>query len=508
MKMKKYIDYLREFNEEELMKGLLGFGLFADKLPGLFSSLAFYDYCKEKEFPMFEKGGRDYVRYETTRNINIPRALSIPSPFAYSNLCKCIVDNWKDILNVIDEKTKKQTYKVSQIHIQKLKGKDVLFEMSHSYEDKDKELVRCIQKVPITNRFRVEADISSCFPSIYSHALSWALVGKKTAKASKDDKAKWYNILDFYSRSIKNDETNGLLIGPHTSNLLSEIVLCCVDERLSKRYNYVRNIDDYVCYVRTESDAERFLLDLNDALREYELSLNAKKTKVLRLPLSSETNWVDSLNTFFIGDIYDESGKVVFLKQRLKAYLDLAITLANNSGNSAVYTYAIKTISETCLGKSAEGYYIDIIHHLLCLYPYLVHWMEDYVFDTFHVGKERIKEISKDLYETGNERHIYEACTFALYWSLKYDFSFDVDYASESIKSSDCLFMLLAYLKAKRSKNKDAIKKLKLKAKELCCDMDRYWIFIYEVLPKDELPPGEFRGIKGKKVSFIKKEFL
>lgn len=57
MKMKKYIDYLREFNEEELMKGLLGFGLFADKLPGLFSSLAFYDYCKEKEFPMFEKGG-------------------------------------------------------------------------------------------------------------------------------------------------------------------------------------------------------------------------------------------------------------------------------------------------------------------------------------------------------------------------------------------------------------------------------------------------------------------
>ena len=228
--MKKYIDYHRDFNEEELMKGLLGFGLFADKLPGLFSSLAFYDYCKDMKFPMFDKGGRDYVRYETTRNINIPRALSIPSPFAYSNLCKCIVDNWKNIINVIDEKTKKQKYKVSQIHIQKLKGKDVLFEMNHSYEDKDKELVRCIQKVPITNRFRVEADISSCFPSIYSHALSWALVGKKTAKASKDDKAKWYNILDFYSRSIKNDETNGLLIGPHTSNLLSEIVLCCVDE--------------------------------------------------------------------------------------------------------------------------------------------------------------------------------------------------------------------------------------------------------------------------------------
>lgn len=55
--MKKYIDYLREFNEEELMKGLLGFGLFADKLPGLFSSLAFYDYCKERGLQCLRKEG-------------------------------------------------------------------------------------------------------------------------------------------------------------------------------------------------------------------------------------------------------------------------------------------------------------------------------------------------------------------------------------------------------------------------------------------------------------------
>ena len=221
-----------------------------------------------------------------------------------------------------------------------------------------------IQKIPIRNKYRVDADISSCFPSIYSHALSWALAGKEEAKKNKNDKSIWYNILDFYSRNIKNEETNGLLIGPHSSNLLSEIVLCCIDKELSDKYQYIRNIDDFTCFVETEDDAEHFLLDLNDTLKDYELSLNTKKTRITRLPLNSDTDWVSSLNSFFIGDTYTDDHKIVFKKQRLKAYLDLSISLANKTENCAVYTYAIKTIANTLLGKEAKEYYIDLIHQL------------------------------------------------------------------------------------------------------------------------------------------------
>jgi hypothetical protein len=69
--------------------------------------------------------------------------------------------------------------------------------------------------------------------------------------------------------------------------------------------------------------------------------------------------------------------------------------------------------------------------------------------------------------------------------------------------------MLLSYIKTTKEKGKikEGKKRFKEKAKSLIDDMDRYWLFIYEVLPKTDLPNGEFRAIKEKRISFIKNEF-
>lgn len=42
--------------------------------------------------------------------------------------------------------------------------------------------------VLLGNRYMIKTDISNCFPSMYSHALSWALVGKSEAKKCKTKK--------------------------------------------------------------------------------------------------------------------------------------------------------------------------------------------------------------------------------------------------------------------------------------------------------------------------------
>lgn len=508
--MKAYYDYMNELSQEDLLEGLLGFGLFADKLPGVLSSEAFYNYCKTNGFPKFEQKGHDYIRYETTRNTNIPRLISIPNPFAYSNLCNCISEKWDELRNVFNEATSTQSFKISQIHIQKLKNKKQLFEMNRHYTDKDYSLSLFLDKLQIMKRVRVCADISNCFPSIYSHALSWAIIGKEVAKKYKDDKSKWYNILDFHVRNIKNEETNGLLIGPHSSNLLSELVLCRIDQDLAPHYNYIRNIDDFTCYVNSDDEAERFLLDLNASLKKYELVLNTKKTEIIKLPISSTSDWVGTLNSYHIGNDLTEDKKVVFKFQRLKAYLDLVISLANSTNNQSVYSYAIKTISNTYLGKRALSYYINTIHHLVCLYPYLVHWLEEFVFEAFSISKETIREIAQDVYDVGISRRIYESCSFALFWSIKYGFDLSNNHVEDSFVSEDCVFMLLSYLKTTKEKGKikEGKKKFKEKAKSLIVDMDRYWLFIYEVLPKTDLPIGEFRAIKEKKVTFVKNEFL
>lgn len=45
-------------------------------------------------------------------------------------------------------------------------------------------------------QYSVHADISKCFPSVYTHSLAWALAGKNVAKANKNNRSLWYNQID------------------------------------------------------------------------------------------------------------------------------------------------------------------------------------------------------------------------------------------------------------------------------------------------------------------------
>ena len=300
--MKKYIDYMNEISNDELYKALLGYGLFADKLPPVFSSEAFYNYCINNN-PTFAGNGRQYVYYESMRNINIPRPLGIPVPMVYEKLCKCLSDNWDDIKQYFYKKTNKQKYKISRIHIRKMYNRNEIFEMNYNdwREDGSPE-----NKLIYGMKYVVHADISKCFQSIYTHSLSWALVGKSVAKQTKTQKKAWYNVLDHMTQINKDLETHGLIIGPHVSNVLSEIILCAVDEKLEKKWKFIRNIDDYICYVKTEEDAEKFLVDLQEALREYDLSLNHKKTQIDKLPNVMSQHWIRKINAISLLTSYNK----------------------------------------------------------------------------------------------------------------------------------------------------------------------------------------------------------
>ena len=504
--MKSYIEYLNEINEEEILKGLLAYRLFAEKIPPILSSKSFYDYYIKEGKPMYEKKGKDYIRYESMRNINIPRILSIPNPFVYANLCKCISCNWTTLQSFFEGLLKSHTHKVSRIHLRKMKDKNELFEMNYNHFNNDGD--PC-EDIIIKNKYKVEADISNCFPSIYSHSIAWAVLGKKRAKKEKGTEA-WCNELDRCVRNIKNEETNGLLIGPHVSNLISEIILSSIDFKLWKKgYRYIRNIDDYTCYVNSYEKGESFLLDLSKELKEYELSLNHKKTQISSLPIPSEAIWVNKLNNFYFGEEYTEEKKQVLKLKRLKAFLNIAIELTLKSNNTAILNYAIKIIASKHLGKDALSYYIKQVHHLLLLYPYLVHLMDKYIFDCFKLDIDLIKKIGIDLYEVGKNRRLYEACSFPIYWSIKYNYELDIKSILVDAKdSNDCIFLLLTFLRMKIDKNKDGINRLKKIAKELAdTEFDRYWVFVYEILSESDII-GEYKSIKKAKISFIKKEIL
>lgn len=143
----------------------------------------------------------------------------------------------------------------------------------------------------------------------------------------------------------------------------------------------------------------------------------------------------------------------------LRTFLDLAIELALENNNTAILNYAIKVIASKHLGKDALDYYVKQIHHLLLLFPYLVHLMDEYVFDRFELNVDLKKQIGADLYEIGISRRLYEACSFPIYWSIKYNYKFEEKQILKNAKdSNDCIFLLLTFLRMRIDKNADGIR--------------------------------------------------
>ncbi|MCH3959596.1 MAG: hypothetical protein LKE51_09455 [Selenomonas sp.] len=95
---KTYIECMNEISADELYEGLLGYGMFTEKLPPIFTSEPFYKFCKRKKMnPSFQKGVHKWISFDVMRNNSVPRTMGIPNPFGYHYLCRELMDNWWDI---------------------------------------------------------------------------------------------------------------------------------------------------------------------------------------------------------------------------------------------------------------------------------------------------------------------------------------------------------------------------------------------------------------------------
>ena len=510
---KKYTDFMDDISSDELYEGLLAYGFFAEKLPPVFTAVPFFDYCKTIPKP-FEAGWNEYITFRVMRNVSIPRLMGIPNPFKYQRVCSELRDDWDKIRAHFHAQTDGQSYRVSRIHVRKEFGQKRIFEMNYKNwrVDGNPELDLLIHDKG-TSRILGRADISTCFPSVYTHSIPWALVGKEEAK--RNPKADlWYNRIDKACSDMRNGETHGLLIGPHASNLLSEIILTVVDKKLyDKGYRYTRAIDDYDCYVDSHDEAQRFLRDLEEALREFDLPLNHKKTRVLELPIEMEKNWKHQLSDL---PRLGKSGIVEY--PQVNTFIDTALKLATDTGNFAIINYAIKKLKGTELSDNGKKLAAKRLMHMAALYPYLLYLMEEYVFSPYEVDTHEIKDLSDTIYREAAKVNDYESMCFAIYFAIRYDFVLDVfqeDYSKAQdyvIKSKDCLLLTMTWLYFMRQNHwkRDAtqVKPLNAVAMDLKkAGMDRYWLFCYEALSWGSLS-GDWRSMKQAGISFIRKDII
>ena len=231
------------------------------------------------------KMGFDSIYYYATRYNQVPRLLCIPHPKPYIDFCFEIYNNWDKIKHICSNTN-------SLILPRKHRDGRII---TMNYESPLTKRGR-YYKIAFGKKFLVHADISNCYPSLYSHVMPWALVGIPRAKRDRFNTSLWFNKIDSYSRACCRNETAGVPIGPATSNIACEIILERVDRVLRQRgFNYVRFIDDYTAYCKTQTEAEEFIRDLNMELMRYRLNLNIKKTEITNLPQPIEEEWVNKI---------------------------------------------------------------------------------------------------------------------------------------------------------------------------------------------------------------------
>lgn len=472
----------------EAFVGLVDYGLFSDVVPPCFVSEGISNYVPtnlqlistetndRKLQRLLDRASHNFIRYDALRHANIPRQMGIPHPESYIAQCLVIERYW----NIIKRHCAKPQIAVSRVFVQKTSEKRV-FVMNYKqrrFEDEETDIRNMIGA-----RFVVHTDISACFSSIYTHSIPWAIHGRRIAKTNRSLSLAG-NLVDKATQGIRDGQTNGLVTGPHSSNIISEIVLTRVDDSMIKKgfKRFSRAIDDYTYYAETFEEAEDFIRTLGLFLREYDISLNAQKTEIIPMPIPVGKDWVQQLRDFEFPDQGEiGAGKV-------NKVLDLAQCLSNEAESFAMLYYAIKMIPAR-LSDRAKRIFTQRAISLALIYPYLARLLGEHVFDKHsYSGIEADIQIYVELLLDMGIKKLYpDAIAHALYYSLKYGIKLrqTEDQLREIIQFDDCIsdVLLLEYsrrnaLRRIQSALRRRVNRLKGMERR---EQDRFWLLIYEM---------------------------
>lgn len=492
------MNIVKKLKRGVVFRKLLDYGMFPEKLALILSSKDFGKWVRKKPINKYKNTSFSTVTFHLTRNNNAPRLLEIPHPIAYFRLCSEIRKNWDEIikkLGEIDDYGDRSMITPKPNNLNKR-----LVSMLSYNKNKDEKFL--ILDKSFEAKYFVHADISSCYPSIYSHSVSWALVGHQEAKDNITDKKKWYNKLDFAIRSMQRNETVGIAIGPDTSSIISELILTRIDKELSS-YKYLRFIDDYKCYCKSREEADTFLRSLSKELEKYHLRINPKKTKILKLPKALDQDWVRDLKAFTNKFLTKEKITKKDINT-ISDFLDLSLSLAKGNPGDSPIRYAVKILSKKVFGDNDSfAFTLMYLSRICFIYPYFIDVFSE-ILERNKLNKSMKELVEKEINALLHEHKKYSRSDVALWGihlAMKYDFKIKEfeSYSDFLIKDRDCLPVLMCYEYSK--KNKIRNKKYFNLINDIVTEKleEEWWIYIY-TLYCDSYRKAVFKPIKYKDV--------
>lgn len=490
-------------------------GFFAEQIPSCFSSkqlasqipsiLALID-CSYPQVKKSRQNTTIPVEISTYKNDISRRILSVPNPEAFLRLVKYISNKWNEIKGV-----SKSENSLSPITYLRSYTRDNILEEinsenireAHKVKSDFQDGIKCCIQISLGCQYRLKVDIANCYNSIYTHSVTWSICGKQEAKtylrtklpSTLKEDYELGDCLDAFMRFQKNNETNGIVVGPFTSRIFSEIILSSIDKRLRKSgFIFKRYVDDYKFYFRSETDAEASVKQIEKILNEYNLNLNLSKTEIRRFPYEMLSN---------IGETYINALK----KDGVFGVLNAAAILYT-SGEKGAYKYALKFIKKSKLTSENFSLVFPILVNIMLLDPkygkYVIGFMKK---NHANIDIKEIESISnKELRQSISQGLQQESLIF-LHLIHEIRLSICADNIIEIFKSHNDFAIIIALdiwkhhsTLVKRTRS-EAIK-INQAIKDLVSELngetysESRWLLLYEIVQHNLLSPKLYTPIE------------
>lgn len=221
------------------------------------------------------------------------RPLRIPNPISYTRLAEVLEQQWTDLRNFT------WATRLSATRPQVLKNSPRAVTPRYRYAEVPR--LRALRRRG--KRYVLCTDINQFYPTIYTHAIPWALHTKAACKANLALGQKKLTLpgdsIDKAFQTMNDGQTHGIPIGPDASLVAAEVLLAAVDAELVKRCGHefqgFRYVDDYELGFSTLKAAEQTLIELQGILADYDLQLNPRKTGIYELPRNLDDSWAIEL---------------------------------------------------------------------------------------------------------------------------------------------------------------------------------------------------------------------
>lgn len=379
----------------------------------------------------------------TYKNDISRRILSIPNPEAFLRIVKLYSANWSRITALANSRNS-----LSPITYMRGYSRDEVIEEINSenlrehYKTKSDfvEGIKSCIRIALGYQYRLKVDIANCYNSIYTHSVAWAICGKEEAKTylrtkqpqSLKDDYELGDAIDAFTRFQKNNETNGIVVGPFTSRIFSEIVLSAIDELLNE-YGFVfkRYVDDYKFYFRSETQAQESIQIIEKILNQYNLHLNLSKTEIARFPYEK----LSDMRTSYAAALK---------KEGIFGVLNTAAQFYTN-GEKGAYKYALKYIRKQKLNSQDFEFVFPLLVNIMLLDPkygkYVVAFLKK---NRSGINDTELSNIANDELSQSLKRELQQESLLFLHLIHEIRLKISAQNVIDTLKSQDDFSIIIA----------------------------------------------------------------